>query len=138
MYLLYNIFPWSYSAPLFKIALATAAASPNWKTKEHLEYGHSQLHDYLWRQTADLGANQDEVLGEISSHEGPGLVTDTDDLGVGRSLGGHLVHVGPDGLADGGVDTTSQASVRGDGHVQVLRLLLVTAHLGGAGNVTVV
>ena len=93
---------------------------------------------YLWRQTSDLGANHDKVLGEISGHEGPGLVTDTDDLCVGRSLRGHLLQVGPDGLADGGVHTSGQASVGGDGHVQVLGLLLVTAHLGGAENVTVV
>ena len=32
------------------------------------------------------------------------------------ALGGHLLQVGPDGFADGGVHTTSQASVRGDGH----------------------
>ena len=93
---------------------------------------------HLRRQAADLGANHDKILGEISRHEGPGLVADTDDLGVCSSLRGHLLQVGPDGLADGGVDTSGQASVGGDGHVQVLGLLLVTAHLGGAGNVTVV
>ena len=57
-----------------------------------------------------------EIVGEVSGHEGPRLVTDADDFGVGSGLGGHLLQVGPDGFADGGVHTTSQASVRGDGH----------------------
>merc|ERR1719340_626900 len=68
--------------------------------------GHSCSVAELRRQTADLGANHDKVLGEISRHEGPGLVANTDDPGVGRSLGGHLLEVGPDGLADVGVDTS--------------------------------
>ena len=51
-------------------------------------------------------------------------------LVLAAALGGHLLQVGPDGFADGGVHTTSQPSVRGDGHVQVLRLLLSAAHLG--------
>ena len=80
-------------------------------------------------QTSNLGAHHDEVLGEISGHEGPGLVADADDFGVGSSLRGHLLHLVPDRLADRRVDSACQPSVRGDRDVQVLGLLLLTAHL---------
>ena len=83
-------------------------------------------------QTSDLGAHHDEVLGEISGHEGPGLVADADDFGVGSSLRGHLLHLVPDRLADRRVDSARQTSVGGNRDVQVLRLLLFTAHLSTA------
>merc|ERR1719400_2355290 len=74
------------------------------------------------RQTADLTAHHDQLLGEKSGHEGPRLVSHTEDLDVVQTLArGHLVVKSlPDVLTDTAVNCPGQSTVRGQSHIQLL------------------
>ena len=75
-------------------------------------------------QAPDLTSHHDQLLGEKPGHEGPGLVTNTEDLDIVETLpGGDLVVEGcPDVLTDAAVNGSGQTTVRGQRHVQLLGL----------------
>jgi len=75
-------------------------------------------------QATNLTAHHDQLLGEKPGHEGPGLVSDTEDLNIVEALpGSHfVVQSRSDVLTDAAVNCSGQTSVGCQRHVQLLGL----------------